>query len=150
MTEGHPFNDKWVERFMALASHVAQWSKDPSTKVGCVLANVDRQVVGMGYNGFPRGVVDRPEWLEDRAVKYPLTIHAEENAVYNATGDVTGAWAFVTHAPCAPCTARLIQNGLSGVFYPAPEPGFRSRWAESMRLSWLLAASHPYFAMTEV
>ena len=44
---------KWDVRFMRMAHEVASWSKDPSTKVGCVLVK-DRKIISMGYNGFPR------------------------------------------------------------------------------------------------
>ena len=51
----------WNKRFLDLAGHVAGWSKDPSTKVGAVIVNDDKQVLGLGYNGFPRGVHDCEE-----------------------------------------------------------------------------------------
>jgi dCMP deaminase len=50
---------KWDIRFIELAKHVSTWSKDPSTKVGAIIATEDRRVLSMGYNGFPRGCPDR-------------------------------------------------------------------------------------------
>ena len=38
-------DNKWNERFLALAEHVSQWSKDPSTKVGSVIVNDSRIVI---------------------------------------------------------------------------------------------------------
>ncbi len=47
---------KWADRFMSLAEHVATWSKDPSTQVGCVIVDKQNRVVSLGFNGFPRGI----------------------------------------------------------------------------------------------
>ena len=30
-------SDKWDKRFLHLAKHISEWSKDPSTKVGCIV-----------------------------------------------------------------------------------------------------------------
>ena len=49
----------WDEYFMALAHLSAVRSKDPSTQVGAVIVDSNNRVVGLGYNGFPRGCDDR-------------------------------------------------------------------------------------------
>lgn len=70
---------KWDSRFLSLAKKVSSWSKDPSTKVGAVIA--DRKViVSVGYNGLPEEIEDTPEILNNRELKYKKIIHAEENA----------------------------------------------------------------------
>ena len=46
--------NKWDNRFVAIAELVADWSKDPGTKVGAVLVQ-DRRIISTGYNGFPKG-----------------------------------------------------------------------------------------------
>lgn len=46
----------WDEFFIEMAMLVARKSKDPSTKVGCVLVGSDNAVLSTGFNGFPRGV----------------------------------------------------------------------------------------------
>jgi dCMP deaminase len=118
-------------RFLALARHVAEWSKDPSTKVGCVLVDADRRVIGMGYNGFPRGVDDCPARYADRPTKYAMVVHAEANAVLNAVAKTAGSTAYVTHHPCAGCAGMLIQAGVVAVFCPVPEAGIAERFADS-------------------
>ena len=67
---------KWDKRFLGLAAHVAEWSKDPSTQVGAVVAN-GKKVVSLGFNGFPQGLSDDHR-LHDRETKYSLVLHAEE------------------------------------------------------------------------
>ena len=77
-------SDKWDGRFIELAKHISGWSKDPSTKVGCVVVGEDREIRSTGFNGFPRGIEDDSDRLEDREQKYPLICHAEENAIMHA------------------------------------------------------------------
>lgn len=104
----------WSEYFMDMARLVATRSKDPSTKVGCVIVTPEKIVAGTGYNGIPRGVRDLPERME-RPAKYLWTSHAEENAVAQAArigGRLGGSVAYVTHAPCARCARTLIQAGI--------------------------------------
>ena len=45
----------WDEYFMAIAFLSSMRSKDPSTQVGACIVNEDKRIVGIGYNGFPRG-----------------------------------------------------------------------------------------------
>ena len=107
----------WDEHFMDMAILVAQRSKDPSTKVGCVVVSEDKIVVATGYNGLPRGVEDRSERME-RPAKYLWTSHAEENAVAQSArvgAKLKGGTAFVTHHPCSRCARSLIQAGITRV-----------------------------------
>lgn len=48
----------WDQYFMAMAHLAAFRSKDPNTQVGACIINPQKRVVGMGYNGFPRGCDD--------------------------------------------------------------------------------------------
>lgn len=48
--------DDWDIYFIRLAMEVAKKSKDPSTKVGCIIVGPDNEIRSTGYNGFPRGV----------------------------------------------------------------------------------------------
>ena len=77
--------ERWMFRLMELAELVASWSKDPNTKVGAVIADWDFRVHGIGYNGFPAGVADDDRRLSDREAKHACTVHAEINAIHNAT-----------------------------------------------------------------
>ena len=63
--------DDRAARYLALAHHIAAWSRDPSTKVGAVLVRPDHTIASIGYNGFPRGVNDDPARLADRAARGP-------------------------------------------------------------------------------
>lgn len=107
---------KWDERFIELARLVAAWSKDPSTKVGAVIVRPDRTIASLGFNGFARGVDDTEERLNNRELKYPLTIHAEANALMSANEKLNGCTLYVTPLlPCHACAGLIIQSGISKV-----------------------------------
>lgn len=126
--------DKWHLRFLRLAREVASWSKDPSTKAGCVIVDQSRRVVSLGFNGLPAGMRDTAERLLNRDLKLALTIHAEENALLFAGRPVHGCTAFVTRHPCAHCAAKLIQSGIGAVIYLS-NPDFDRRWADNLAIS---------------
>lgn len=138
---------KWTRRFMDLAAHVAQWSKDPSTKVGAVIVDEHKSVLAMGYNGFPRGVYDTETRLNERTLKYPLTVHAEANAIVAATRSVRGKILVVTMFPCPECTKLLIQAGIETVVCPPPvdrEPWREgAAWSSTMLQEAQVCVVHP-------
>mmetsp|Transcript_12236 Transcript_12236/g.28525 ORF Transcript_12236/g.28525 Transcript_12236/m.28525 type:complete len:377 (+) Transcript_12236:93-1223(+) len=129
--------DKWDVRFLELAHLIAQWSKDPSTKVGCIIVGPDREVRSTGFNGFPRGIEDTVERLNDRSVKYPLICHAEENAIMHAARigvALKGCVAYVTWPPCSRCARSLVQAGVCEVVYPS-SVDVPERWAKDFACS---------------
>lgn len=126
----------WDQRFLELASNVGRWSKDPSTCVGAVIVDKLRRVVGLGYNGFPRGVSDNGERLFDREQKYALTVHAELNAILNAITPVRGATLYVSPLPCCnECAKAVIQSGIRRVVTYIPETDLLSRWSVSLAVA---------------
>lgn len=134
----------WDQRFMDLAAYVAKWSKDPSTKVGAVVAK-DKKVLGLGYNGFPKGIKD-DEWrLGSRDLKNRMVVHAETNAILDCRGNIpSGSALYITHPPCSRCSSLIIQsNGISEVHYPEVSYEFLERWQEELSLSFdMLAEAH--------
>ena len=128
---------KWDSRFLRLATHISEWSKDPSTQVGCVVVGPDREIRSTGFNGLPRGIEDNDERLNDREVKYPLICHAEENAIMHAARigmSLKGCTAYVTWPPCTRCARSLIQAGISSVVYPE-DTSIPERWMADFNLS---------------
>lgn len=133
---------KWELRFIQMAQLVASWSKDPSTKVGAVITTADRRVVSTGYNGFARGVDDTPERLNDRTLKYPLTIHAELNAILSAAYSghpLRGCTIYVSPLhPCSQCASAIVQAGITSVVFSSPtmlDSDAAARWDENFRLA---------------
>ncbi len=138
---------RWDRHFCGLALYHARLSKDPATQVGSVIIGPDREVLSAGFNGFPRGVADTPERLEDRDTKLRLVVHAEMNALlaaartgmrlkgctlYLAATDSSGlVWG---GPPCTRCMVEIIQVGISEIVsYPVkPAP---SKWHGDLKIS---------------
>lgn len=129
---------KWDHRMVQLAKLNASWSKDPSTKVGCVIADDDNHVISMGYNGFPAKIEDNDR-LFDRDVKYQIVVHAEVNASIQAGKAAKGCTAFVTHPPCASCMGVLLNCGIKRVVCPLPSQDYLSRWNSAMQIAEAMA-----------
>ena len=128
--------EKWHRRFLRLAAEIAEFSKDPSTKVGCILVR-DRRIISTGYNGFPRGISDSFDRLLDRDNKYEMTVHAEINAVTTAAlhgVSTEGSTAYVTFQPCSRCAAVLINAGIKEV-YVTTDSLIPDRWLDNMVLA---------------
>ena len=118
---------KWDIRFMSLASLVATWSKDPSSKVGSCIVDSQHRVVSVGFNGSPKGVDD----VGERTTRLMRTVHSEANSLHFANRDVQGCTIYVTHPPCANCAAHLIQRGISEVVFYRGTPEFLERWGNN-------------------
>ena len=127
----------WDKRFLQLAKHISEWSKDPSTQVGCVVVGPDRELRSTGFNGLPRGIEDNEQRLNNREIKYPLICHAEENAIMHAARigmSLKGCTAYITWPPCTRCARSLIQAGISTIIYPK-DIEIPERWLEDFNLS---------------
>ena len=111
----------WDEYFMGVALLSAQRSKDPNTQVGACIVNPQNRIVGVGYNGFPRGCSDDEfPWGRDGAAldtKYVFVAHAELNAVLNSTEKLVDCRIFVALFPCNECAKVIIQSGINEVVY---------------------------------
>lgn len=112
----------WDEYFMGVAVLSSLRSKDPNTQVGACIVNPDKRIVGVGYNGFPRGCSDdelpwdrNGEWIE---TKYPYVCHAELNAILNSSlPSLKGSTLYVALFPCNECAKAIIQTGIKKVVY---------------------------------
>ncbi len=125
----NPHISKWDRRFLRIAEEVRLWSKDPGTKVGCVLVN-ERRILSTGYNGFPHTISDDLERYIDREYKLSVTVHAEKNAILNAAKNgtkVEGSTLYVTFPPCSQCASAIIQAGVAKVVCPDPDSA-PERW----------------------
>lgn len=107
-------SDKWIQRHLEIAHSVSAWSKDTSTKVGCVIVSSNGLPISWGFNGNPMGVNDTPERMQ-RPLKYHYAAHAERNAIDVCRRSVEDCIMFVTHIPCASCAIGIIQNGINHV-----------------------------------
>ncbi len=126
-------------KFLKMAKFQADlFSKDPNTKVGCIIVAPDSlQILSCGYNGLPRNI---DESIEERW-KYPLKAyfceHSERNCLYNACRSgvkLENSIAVVSLYPCHDCARGLIQAGITTVV--TIEPNFEhERWGYSFKIS---------------
>ncbi|MFA5303016.1 MAG: dCMP deaminase family protein [Candidatus Nanoarchaeia archaeon] len=112
----------WNEYFMGIAILSSMRSKDPNTQVGACIVDDSNKIVGIGYNGFPIGCSDDElPWCNASAspndTKYPYVVHAEVNAILNATKNLKNAKIFVALFPCNECAKVIIQSGINEVIY---------------------------------
>jgi dCMP deaminase len=131
--------NKWYLRYLGLAKEVATWSKDPSTQVGAVVVGSKGQILSQGYNGFPRGISDSNKRLNDRDVKLSFIVHAEMNAIYNATYSgvsLDGSTIFIHGLPaCSECAKGIIQVGIKRVVVSKQCIESRPHWNDSWNKS---------------
>jgi dCMP deaminase len=137
---------------MKIALEVSSWSKDPSTKVGCVLVR-DKKIISTGYNGLPKNLSDSLDRLMNREEKYEITVHAEVNAVTTAAlhgVSTEGCVAYVTFNPCSRCAAVLINAGIQSVYsYASAE--IPDRWLTNFILaSKILAEAGVHYETIDV
>ena len=111
----------WDTYFMGIAQLSSKRSKDPKTQVGACIVNHENKIVGIGYNGFPKGISDDDFPWQDQGyylqTKYPFVVHAEANAILNASQNLNDCKLFVTLFPCNECTKLIIQSGIKELVY---------------------------------
>jgi dCMP deaminase len=128
----------WDETFMQMCRVIAQRSKDPSTQTGACIVNDKNIILGLGYNGFPRGCSDgdlpweRQGNFED--TKYPYVVHAEENAVLNTNASTEGARMYCNLFPCNECVKVIIQKGIKEIIYEVDKYHNQKEWIVARRM----------------
>lgn len=137
------FSNRWNQHFLGLALKHAELSKDPEKKVGAIIVGPDKEIISLGFNGLPRGILDTDARLNDKEFKRTLIVHAELNAVlavariggagllgktmYIATQDDGGVWG---GPPCTRCAVEVIQAGIAYIISYPMKPN--SSWAADL------------------
>lgn len=126
----------WDNRYLETSKLVSSWSKDPSTQVGAVVVGNKGQILSQGYNGFPRGIHDTDERLNDRPTKLKYVVHAEMNCIYNASYNgisLEASTLYVHGLPvCSECAKGVIQVGIKRVIMCYPST-IDDRWRNSFK-----------------
>ena len=104
----------WDTYFLNIAKLVSTRSNDAQTKHGCVIINKDRQIIGTGYNSFPRGMNDS-SLPNIRPDKYDYIVHSEINALLNCVIKPKDCTAFVTGQCCNHCIFCMWNAGITEV-----------------------------------
>ena len=108
---------EWDEYFMKIAETVATKSKDPSSKMGCVIVDKNKRVVSLGYNGMLQGADESKMTLSERPMKYYFAIHSEMNALIFARRDLTDCTIYNRVATCENCLKYCLQAGIKRFVY---------------------------------
>ena len=104
------------EYFLSLANIVAARATCDRRWCGCVLVK-DGEVLATGYNGAPSGMQECNEVghlmvLGDDGREHCVrTVHAEQNAIYQArkrVPNLRGVTAYITTTPCEKCLSELL------------------------------------------
>jgi dCMP deaminase len=114
----------WHSMFMGVALLAAARSKDARKRNGACIVSADNKILGVGYNGLPRGCDDSdPSYWEDidedpLRSRHSYIVHAELNAILNCTTlPLKGCTIYATQFPCPRCVQALIQVGIRRVVY---------------------------------
>lgn len=105
---------------MSLAKISAFRSKDPATRVGACIVNREKRVIGLGYNGMPRGNDKDFVWTKSDVpafTKKNFVVHAEVNAILNTTAPIKHAVLYTTLFPCSDCAKFIAQSGVEKVIF---------------------------------
>ena len=94
-------------------------SEDPHCKVGCIIVDKSSNIIGKGFNRFPRGIdlpyIKSPEKSEDD--KRHFIIHAEQDAILHHTSKVKNSTLYTTRYPCNECAKIIIEMQIKKVYY---------------------------------
>lgn len=106
----------WDDYFSIMALLISCRSSDHSTRHGAVAIDQKNRLLGIGFNGTPRGCQENliPQ---TRPEKYNFYIHAESNLIMNCNSNLQDAKVYVTGHPCLNCLGLLIQKGIKEVVY---------------------------------
>ncbi len=108
---------EWDEYFMNIAEAVSLKSKDPSSKMGCVIVDQNKRVVSLGYNGLIQGADEAKMTLNERPMKYYFVIHSEMNALLFAHQNLDGCTLYNRVATCENCLKHCLQSGIKRFVY---------------------------------
>lgn len=114
----------WHSMFMGVALLASARSKDHRARNGACIVTPDNRIIGVGYNGLPRGCNDADPiyWSDDDndpfRSRHSYVVHAEINATLNCVVlPLTNATIYTTQFPCPRCAQAIIQAGIRRVIY---------------------------------
>jgi len=111
----------WDDYWFTIAATVATRATCPRANIGAVLVRQNR-ILSTGYNGVPAGQPHCPVTAEHMALAHCLdSLHAERNALANATVQTYGATMFVVgpRVVCPECRDAMKLCGVDYRYRPA-------------------------------
>lgn len=105
------------DTFLSVAKVLSLRATCPKRQVGCVITDDKNRILGVGYNGAPRGMAHCTE-VGCREIDGHCTraIHAEFNAIINSPFDIShGTLYLVGAGPCYRCVHAVLGTGITRV-----------------------------------
>lgn len=131
----------WDDYFFSLLPLIAQKSKDPNTKIGCIIIGEGHEIKTTGYNSFPRGLNDNVPARSKRPEKYNWIIHAEQNAICNASRNgvsLLNSIMYLHGLPCMSCACSIVQAGIKEIVYKGSEVSTSKKYIKEVKKSQTL------------
>lgn len=103
-------------------------------KIGSIVINQNREVVGTGYNGNARKmkhcseigcIRDKEGVVTGERVELCTGVHAEMNALLKAGRKSEGGTMYTIYNPCPICSALIVNAGIVRVVYQKEYPDKR-------------------------
>lgn len=111
--------------YMEVAKLAAARSSAVRLQVGAVACDAGGDMVAFAYNGTVHGMdnccedeISTTNGIE--LVTKSDTIHAEPNLIAHCARrgiSIAGGTVFLTHSPCMPCAALMVQSGIKEVYF---------------------------------
>ena len=126
-------SSRWDLHWLNVADAFRLMSKDPSTKVGAVIAK-EKEMISAGFNGLPASIEDSHEILHCREKKLEGMVHAEMNAILRAGLKSQGCDLYISGfaGPCVHCCKHIVAAGIKRVVVYRNVP-VADRWKESLK-----------------
>ncbi len=111
------------EYFLAISNIVAARATCDRRWCGCVLVQAG-EIIATGYNGAPSGLPECDEvghliiLGDDEREHCVRTVHAEQNAIYQArkrVPNLKGVTAYINATPCEKCLSELLHYDVKRV-----------------------------------
>ncbi len=106
-------NLSWEEYALLIAETAMLKSKDPWKKTGCCLLRKDKSIAGIGFNGFPTGMIE--DW-DNRDERRKFVIHSEINALRYIKPEECDI-AACSLLPCNDCLRSLAAYSIKIIVY---------------------------------
>jgi len=109
------------DRWMKMAYDAAIRSKDPRTKIGCVLVDKWSETKYLLAANRPAGKATPEQFENTPLTKHDYMEHAERIAIMNAfkllelEDDLTDFVIYVNETPCTDCMNAIVESGIRDV-----------------------------------
>ncbi len=120
--------ESWADTWMKIAYAISERSKDESFRAGSVLvANDNKTVLGLGYNGAPPEMYDPHIDQTDRTLVRAVTNHSESNSLWYAVAAhgrdaLIGSCLYVNGRPCHQCVKEAARAGCNHIVWDDTNP----------------------------